>query len=155
MQTRKRTRLAGYDYSRTGTYFVTICLQDRTPLLGRVEAHDLRHSRFGEIVVDEIACLATRFTGINLDMALVMPDHAHLLIGLGTQLRSLGTIVGSLKTRSAREINRLRNTTGTAVWQRGFHDHVIRDEADLERVREYIATNPIRWSLRHGQTAGP
>jgi REP element-mobilizing transposase RayT len=34
------------------------------------------------------------------------------------------------------------------LWQRGFYDHVVRDEQDLRRIREYIATNPIRWASR-------
>jgi len=150
METRKRLRLPAYDYTRTGPYFVTICLSDRTPLFGTVDGHEMKPSPHGVIVAAEIRRLETRFTGVTIDLAIVMPDHAHLIVALGVPTRRLGTVVGSLKATSAREINRLRGTTGTQLWQRGYHEHVIRDETDLDRIREYIATNPIRWTLRHG-----
>jgi len=149
MQTRNSPRLPGYDYTRTGMYFVTICLRDRTPLFGRVEGDTVRLSPLGDIVAAEIRNLEERFAGVRIDLAIVMPDHAHLIVTLGAQTRRLGTVIGSLKATSAREINRLRGTTGTRLWQRGYHEHVIRDAADLDRIREYIATNPIRWTLRH------
>ena len=47
---------------------------------------------------------------------------------------------------SAREINRLRNTPGLGVWQRNYYEHVIRDEDDMSRVRQYIECNPLRWA---------
>jgi REP element-mobilizing transposase RayT len=52
----------------------------------------------------------------------------------------LGTVVASFKSGSSRE-------AGVDLWQRGYYDHVIRDEDDLERAREYVRTNPIRWAL--------
>ena len=149
MKTRSSPRLPGYDYTRTGMYFVTICLRDRTPLFGRVEGDTVRLSPLGNIVAAEIRNLEERFAGVRIDLAIVMPDHAHLIVALGEQTRRLGTVIGSLKATSAREINRLRGTTGTHLWQRGYHEHVIRDDADLDRIRNYIATNPIRRTLRH------
>jgi len=59
----------------------------------------------------------------------------------------LSTIVGSFKSASSRLINTLRGTPGAPLWQRGFYDHVVRNDDDLARIREYIATNPLRWSL--------
>jgi len=60
-----------------------------------------------------------------------MPDHAHLILALGTDTRRLGTVIGSLKAASAREINRVCGTTGSPLWQRGYYDHVIRDGCAL------------------------
>ncbi len=59
---------------------------------------------------------------------------------------SLGAIVGSFKSAATRGINDLPGRRGAPVWQRGFHEHVIRDEEDLDRVRRYIEANPIRWA---------
>jgi REP element-mobilizing transposase RayT len=59
----------------------------------------------------------------------------------------LSTIIGSLKSASSRLINALRGTPGEPVWQRGFYDHVVRNEDDLARIRDYILTNPLRWSF--------
>jgi len=47
--------------------------------------------------------------------------------------------------KTAKRINQSRNTPGIHVWQRNYHEHVIRDEADLRRIREYIADNPVKW----------
>jgi putative transposase len=80
-----------------------------------------------------------------------MPDHVHGVIGINAlnataiARPSMADIVGALKTESARRINNVRGSRGAPVWQRSFYDHIIRDDADLERVREYIAGNPSAW----------
>ena len=147
-------RLTGYDYARTGMYFVTICLRDRTPLLGGVAGDIVRRTALGDIVAREIQVLPERLAGVGVDLSIVMPDHAHLIVALAHQSRRLGTVVGSLKAASAIAINRHRGTKGVRVWQRGYYEHVIRDDADLDRIREYIVTNPVRWTVRHQQSAG-
>ncbi len=59
--------------------------------------------------------------------------------------RSLGSFVGGFKSASTTRINALRGTTGTPVWQRGFHDHLVRTDHAFDRIRAYIAANPARW----------
>jgi len=54
--------------------------------------------------------------------------------------------VAGFKSASARRINAFRGTPGTSVWQRNYHEHVIRYEAVLNRIRQYIAENPARWA---------
>ena len=58
---------------------------------------------------------------------------------------SLTEIVRALKSFSARRINELRGIPGQPVWQRSFHDHVLRGNNDIEMVREYIRLNPQKW----------
>ena len=60
--------------------------------------------------------------------------------------QGLPEIVRAFKTFSARKINEIRASPGTPVWQRGFYDHVIRGEGELDRVRTYIMDNPRKWS---------
>ena len=55
---------------------------------------------------------------------------------------SLGALVGNFKSVTARRINAFRKTLGAPVWQRNYYEHIIRDDADLNRVREYIINNP-------------
>lgn len=57
----------------------------------------------------------------------------------------LPEIVREFKTFSARRINEKRNIAGVPIWQRNYYEHVIRDDADYNRIAEYIATNPQRW----------
>jgi hypothetical protein len=62
-----------------------------------------------------------------------------------TGTRILPEIVRQLKTFSARRINQRRGVQGLSVWQRNYYEHIIRDEKDLTRIREYIANNPVNW----------
>ena len=60
---------------------------------------------------------------------------------------TLSKIMGWFKMNSAKQINLLRAGSGSSVWQRGYHDHIIRNEADLHRIRAYIASNPLQWAI--------
>ena len=74
----------------------------------------------------------------------------------GPKPRSIGAIIGSYKSGVSKRINETRATPGQPVWQRNNYEHVIRDEAELARIREYIETNPARWTVDrenpHGKT---
>jgi REP element-mobilizing transposase RayT len=59
----------------------------------------------------------------------------------------LGTIIGTYKSSASRAINRLRNTPGAPVWQRNYYERVIRSDAELHALREYIVNNPLKWDL--------
>ena len=63
----------------------------------------------------------------------------------GPARRSLGAIVGAFKSGTSREINRRRSTPGALVWQRGYYERIIGDDATLTRVRQYIVNNPLNW----------
>ena len=85
---------------------------------------------------------------------MVMPNHLHGIVilspewtkaGLSPAPTPLSEVVRALKSFSAREINRLRNSPGVPVWQRNYYDHVMRDDEDLNRIREYILDNPANW----------
>jgi len=94
-----------------------------------------------------------------------MPDHIHGVVfftnpdgyevpqkqvrSLSRPARSLGSFIAGLKAITTIRINELRGTPGTKVWQRNYFDRIIRDEKELDRIREYIETNPVRWSDDH------
>lgn len=65
----------------------------------------------------------------------------------GPRSGSIGAIIGSFKSASAKRINQARGTAGVPVWQRNYYEHVIRDAEALNRIREYIVTNPLGWAL--------
>ncbi len=58
---------------------------------------------------------------------------------------SLGTVVGAFKSAVTRRINQHRDTTGASVWQRNYHDRIIRNERHLWAARRYIRDNPAKW----------
>jgi REP element-mobilizing transposase RayT len=147
MDTRKRTRLAGFDYASQGAYFVTVCARRRGTVFGDVHDGAVCLNARGLVVAEALDAIPDRHE-VRLDASLVMPDHVHAIVVLRRGRETLSAVVGSFKARVTRRLRR-------SVWQRGFYDHVIRDEADLERVREYIETNPARWSLEtRGMDAG-
>ena len=88
-----------------------------------------------------------------------MPNHVHGIIIINDSVGAthasplrgkytlLGDIVGSFKSAVTKHINRIRNTPHTPVWQRGYYDHIIRDEKSFHRIQAYIATNPARWQM--------
>ena len=60
---------------------------------------------------------------------------------------SLGTLIGTFKSVTTRRINRVRRMPAAPVWQRNYHERVVRNERELDRIRAYIAANPMRWAL--------
>jgi putative transposase len=84
--------------------------------------------------------LCTRFTGLTVDAAIVMPDHIHVLFRLVDCSKSLSNIMQAYKSLTTRRLKRPLDLE--RLWQRGFHDRVIRDETEIARIRDYIRFNP-------------
>jgi REP element-mobilizing transposase RayT len=154
--------LREYDYTEAGAYFVTICTYSRERLFGDVIDGEMHLNQWGDVVRDEWLRTAVLKPSVQLDALVVMPNHIPGVIwirGEGTArraptigrfrasiTRSLGTIVGAFKSACTRRINEIRNTPTLPVWQRNYFEHVVRNEAELLRIREYIASNPVRWA---------
>jgi REP element-mobilizing transposase RayT len=159
---RRSIRLQGYDYADAGAYFVTVCAHLRECLFGTIAEDAIRLSAIGELVSRAWFSLPGRFSNIELDAFVVMPNHLHGIIvveravkavaespGRGPISGSLGAIVQNLKSTSAFKINRLRGTPGQPVWQRNYYEHIIRDDRDLTRIRNYIDNNIRQWAADH------
>lgn len=140
---RRRLRLEGFDYVTPGAYFVTVCTHRRAPLLA-TSAH-----------VDCVSrCWHEIPTHVDVDVFAVLPDHMHglLILGVGAgHARPLHVIIGSFKSASTRAISRARRTPGAPVWQRGYFDRVVRNEAELAALREYVVNNRDAWNADSGK----
>lgn len=119
---------------------------------------------FGKMVQTVWDELPHHFQKIELDAFVIMPNHLHGILVItdslgathasplptqpprGPKPGSVGVVIGSFKSAATKEINKSRGTTGLPVWQRNYHEHIIRNENDLNRIREYIAFNPARWA---------
>ena len=154
---RRPLRLRGYDYAQAGAYFVTVCVQDRVSLFGDAADGEMRLNVLGSMVDAAWRALPQHYPHVHLDRFVVMPNHFHGIVvlrpvedcGGGSQAgkrHGLPEIVRAFKTFSARRINEVRGTQGVPIWQRSYYEHVIRDEADYQRIAEYVAENPRRWS---------
>lgn len=145
---RRRLRLADYDYTQPGAYFVTICTERRRILFGDVVDGEMTLNHLGSVARDAWVNLPDHYCSLSLDEFVVMPNHVQgiVVFDAGAQ-HPLSEVVRGFKTFSAKRINELRNSRGEAVWQRGFYDHVVRDEQGLARIRDYIVNNPAKWDL--------
>jgi putative transposase len=168
---RRSIRLLTYDYGRAGAYFVTICTNKRECLLGQVADSAVLLNALGDIAVDEWLRIASVRDGVSLDAFVVMPNHLHGIIiithgnvdtpsigrgdpagrpykpnrACGPAPGSVGAIVGQFKAAATKRINVLRQTPGASVWQRNYYEHVVRDEGELNHIRQYITDNPASW----------
>jgi REP element-mobilizing transposase RayT len=163
---RRAIRLQGYDYTQSGAYFVTICTHDRARLFGEVVDGAMALSRAGEIAQARWFALPHHHPNIELDAFVVMPNHIHgivINVGTGRALStesalsigvdnagvvptvSLGTVIGSYKSGVTRRIREDRQQPELPIWQSRYYDHIIRNEQDLNRIRQYIDANPASW----------
>ena len=163
MHQRRSIRLKGFDYAQSGAYFVTICTKDRECIFGKIVDEEMRLNDKGAIVYAE--WLRTTEIRINVitDEFIIMPNHLHGIIminnGRGvlqyaptespfrSPSQTIGAIIRGFKSATTKQINELRGTPGKPVWQRNYFERVIRDEDELNRIREYIIFNPAKWAV--------
>ena len=136
---RKNPRLQGYDYSREGVVFVTVCVEGRQKILCSIR-EPVMEGDAPETVLSEIGTVVERFTNTipGIDKYVIMPNHVHLIV-LNQPGETISQKIRSWKILISKEI-------GRSIWQRSFYDHVIRDEQDYLAKWKYIDDNPIKWS---------
>ncbi len=148
---RKLQRLSGFDYSTSGVYFVTICSDNRKLIFGDISTDLLpimELNPLGLILRNAIKEIPIHHKETRILTYVIMPNHVHLLLEIQqeellTASTNLSSIVKGLKayvSRTARE-----NGIEGKIWQKSFHDHIIRNELDLQTHHEYILSNIDRW----------
>jgi putative transposase len=167
---RRSIRLKDYDYSRAGAYYVTICVQQRMCLLGEIAAGEMRLNEAGRMVHTAWNELPGKYPGVEIDEFIVMPNHFHgsivLNVGAGPcacpdpndgQPRgvaptglSLPDVVHRFKSFTTAEyrngVERLHWIAFPGrFWQRNYYEHIIRDEREMNAIREYVRFNPSKW----------
>ena len=169
---RRSIRLQGYDYTQTGAYFVTIVTRHKLCLFGTVNDGRVLLNALGQLMDEVWQWLGQRYPYVELDQYVVMPNHLHGIIVLADNAdsdsdlvsgrtsgrrpsstaptkrrKSLGSLVGAFKTVGTRRANLARGTESQVIWQRNFYERVIRNERELNSIREYIMNNPLAWEL--------
>ena len=157
---RKLNRLANYDYSRNGLYFITVCTKDRIRYLSEVtsvgdgvlDVPIIKLTDYGKIVNDQIIEMNAIYIKSKIIKYVIMPDHLHMIIYLfdeenvfeGTSGTPSPTnaVIPSIVSTLKRFINK---KIGFNIWQRSFHDHIIRNEKEFLEICDYIDNNPINW----------
>lgn len=163
---RRSIRLDGYDYSRIGGYFVTICTNKNRCLFGDIVDGAMILNDIGRIVDSCWRNIPERFASIRLDKHTIMPNHIHGIIIVGAPLAgaqnahihratarvapTVGDVVGTFKSLCVKHcLDYIKHNESSQhlgkFWQRNYYEHVIRDHDDLAHIRQYIHTNPARW----------
>jgi REP element-mobilizing transposase RayT len=158
-------RLKGYDYSQNGLYFVTICVNNRKHLLGHINNGIIELNNNGEIVRGCWLSITEHFPNVRLHDFVVMPNHIHGIIEITAHVdesagvqnfeplpaqplknayqhiipRSIGSIIRGFKIGATKQI-------GYSIWQRNYHERIIRDDESYNEIAEYIQTNPLCWN---------
>ena len=149
---RKSTAIPHYDYSQPGAYFITLCVEKRRPILGKIDSSpQVVLSSIGKIVSDVWYSLPQRFPcldAISQSIFVVVPDHIHGILqitaGGASPSPTLHQILGSFKSITTIETNRLLGTPGQKLWQRSAYEHILRNQQDFDEAAGYIAENPAR-----------
>ena len=157
---RKSPRLKNYDYSTPGAYFVTICTKDRKCIFSNIvgaihESPENKLTTYGEIVRSVVEKLPERFD-IEIPKYIIMPNHIHLIImikcddkraihesPLRLNRSVMSKVVGYLKMNVSKKVHQIYPQI--KIWQRSFHDHIIRGDEDYRKIWEYIDTNIFKW----------
>jgi REP element-mobilizing transposase RayT len=137
---RKKIRLKYYDYSQENKCFITICVKDRLEILGKIEEDNhIKLTKEGNIVKQNIYRLEEIYKNIIVDEYIVMPNHLHILILINYKDGiTISKIIKHLKTNISREIK-------YSIWQKSFYEHIIRNEKEYLKIKEYIKNNVINW----------
>ncbi len=159
---RRSIRLRGYDYSTTGAYFVTICVEQRRCLFGDVIDEAIQLHKAGQMIQHMWQQMPQRFPMIMLDTFVVMPNHFHAIVHLESQpyldtsgttpptRTTLGDVLGAFKSLTTNAYVRGVHHENwpqfdRRLWQRTYWDRIIRNDSELRNVRAYIERNPAQW----------
>lgn len=167
LKKRKEIRLRPYDYSRSNTYYITICTYARMHLFGEivggsVGAHlCVRPYNPHQMIEKWLYETERKYTGVKIDTHIIMPDHIHfILCNYGAEDEAgahigapLHEIIKWFKTQTTNEyiqcVKRgLYPSFEKHVWQRNYYEHIIRNQQSMDEIRKYIADNPRRWINR-------
>jgi putative transposase len=161
------TRLPGFDYSQPGYYFITICTADRAHYFGEIEDSEMLFTETGAMARQCWEEIPDHFPFVVPDEFVVMPNHVHGIIHIsehekypdggtqnivsrppefknkfGPQSQNLASIIRGFKIGVTKFC---RQNDIIFLWQSRYYDHIIRNDSELQRIRNYIVKNPSNW----------
>ena len=155
---RRSIRLRRFDYRSPNAFFITLCTGQRRCLFGRIDDGVMHSSALGCLVEHLWRQIGARCSHVVTHDLVLMPNHLHGILQIRTEgdapqqerfgrpvPGSLPTLMRSFKSAVTREARLRGLATHVALWQRGYHEHVIRNQQDYLRIAQYMADNPRRW----------
>lgn len=169
MNKRKQTRLKNYDYSQVGKYFITICTKDNKQILWQRDIGDQltiskstayvgatygrpidenRLSKIGLIVDNEVQKINEIYgEKIIVDKYVVMPNHIHMILSIEHDVEGRPKVAPTISRVVQQFKGSISKKVGDSIWQKSFHDHVIRNQKSYDEIWGYIEQNPQKWEL--------
>ena len=148
---RKPNRLTEYDYSTSNAYFITICTHNRENLFWRDvgaiidRPEKVPLNKLGMMVKQAVFDIPKHYPAITVDYSVIMPNHIHLLLQINTVINGRSMIAPTISTVVRLMKGAVSKQAGFSVWQKGFYDHVIRNDNDYRDIWNYIEGNPGKW----------
>ena len=167
----KKIRLKNYDYTQAGLYFVTVCTNKKKHMFCKITSNQLVLNKYGKIVESCWSSISDHFTHTAVDCFVVMPNHIHGIIEIigntdtacrvpteesfgSPKTNSLSTIIRSFKSAVTKQIHLIPGNESLTIWQPRYYEHVIRNEKELNSIRQYIDHNPLRWRFDQENPGG-
>jgi REP element-mobilizing transposase RayT len=148
---RQSIRLQGHNYADQGAYFITICTRLRELFFDKRSIRQIAEHCWLEI--------PAHFQCVELDEWVLMPNHLHGILLINSPFKhdpplpitgfvspkkdTLSVIIRTYKAAVTTLCHRAGDNEFT--WQRNYYEHIVRNEADLQRIRQYILSNPSMW----------
>jgi putative transposase len=167
---RRSIRLKHYDYSQEGAYFITVCTKDKEWLFGDVINGEMQLNDMGNVTLQCWKEIPKHFPNAVLDEFIVMPNHIHgIVIFNAVGAKNISPIFRDDNSDRAKNVSPLQHGTSMTIgsvirgfkigvtkwarangafhdpWQRNYYEHIIRNEPELNKIREYIINNPLSW----------
>lgn len=152
---RKNNRLIGYDYSSPGAYFITICVNTRECILSQIinvgDGFPVPQLTAAGLIADRyIKAIHNKYPTVFVDNYVIMPNHIHILLilgenGTGNPSPTTGNVAGWLKYMITKQINLDNDMPRHKIFQRSYHDHIIRGKKAYKYIYDYITNNSINW----------
>lgn len=139
---RKPNRKNGFDYCNEWSYYVTIVTELRICYFGKIDEHTMFLSGIWNMVHNCWFEIPNIYSNIELDEFIIMPNHIHGIITMGRSNISLSSIIKCFKQACSKIIHK---NYPEFAWQKSFHDHIIRNSVEYEKIKYYIQSNPQNW----------
>lgn len=152
---RKVLRLKGFDYSASGAYFITICIQNKIHCLSKIVGRglapaEIHLTEYGKIAEEQLLSLEKRYGNIHICEYVIMPNHIHFILTINkvaagaSPCPTVSDIICTYKSLTTR-LCKQKGYNGNKLFQTSFYDHIIRDDEDYNTKAQYIDTNPLTW----------
>ena len=148
---RKQNRLKDYDYSAAGAYFVTVCTRDRTNHFWKdvgasiARPQDIALSEKGKTVDEAIKKIEAYYPNLSVDKYVIMPNHIHLIIQIHDRADGRAMLAPTISTVIQQMKGYVTKRIKQSIWQKSYHDHIIRDREDYLKIWQYMDANPVKW----------